>query len=145
MSFSTWHNYGYGLQTDNINIKSVECLEELIGRAPKYQAHIKEYFMEREIVRPTIEDYLELDEDFNNGLASIMYEIIKETEGVELTACDDFECCHYLLYQPLYPWQMKSEDSQMTEERLDEIFERYFSIITDDAISLDYLSPENGG
>lgn len=145
MSYSTWHNYGYGLRTDNLVIKSVESLEELIGHAPEYQAWVKKHFEELQVDKPKIADYLELDEDFNNGLASIMCAVIREAEGLELTACDDFDCCQYLLYQPLYPWQMKSEDRKITEERLDEIFKRYFPIITEDEISLDYLSPENGG
>ena len=39
---------------------------------------------------------------------------------------------------------MSEADLQMTEGKLDEIFQKYFAVVTDDEISLDYMGPENG-
>ena len=145
MSFCTWHNYGYGIRTDNLKIKSVESLEELVHLAPELEKQIKEYFYDCEISTPKIKDYLEFDEDFHNNLASLMRMVIEETEKINLTSCDDFEGYDYLLYQPCYPWQMSEVDRQLNQEKLDELFKRCFSIVTEDCIKLDYLEPENGG
>jgi len=37
MSYSTWHNYGYGICTSDLKIDSVECIEELLKHAPEYR------------------------------------------------------------------------------------------------------------
>lgn len=39
---------------------------------------------------------------------------------------------------------MSETDLQLTEEKLDEIFQKYFSVVTDDEISPTYLNLENG-
>ena len=38
MSYSTWHNYGYGICVDDINIQNVERLRALLELAPKFKA-----------------------------------------------------------------------------------------------------------
>lgn len=37
MSYSTWHNYGYGICTSDLKIDSVERIEELLKHAPEYR------------------------------------------------------------------------------------------------------------
>lgn len=74
-----------------------------------------------------------------------MCEVINEAEGISFTSCNDFYARDYLLYQPVYPWQLSKTDLNVTQEKLDEIFNKYVSIVTDDPICPEYLAPENGG
>lgn len=145
MSYQTWHTYGYGVCTEKIQIRSVEDLEKLISLAPKYEMEIKEWLAENEIEKPTIDDYLEYDEDEYCKLASILKAVIFEVEEVEFTACNNFDGENYLIYEPSYPWHMSKADSSMTEERIEEILRKYISIVTNQMPEMDYQSVGNGG
>ena len=70
----------------------------LLDLAPKFKAKIEGWLSEREIQEPSWDDYMEFDQDFCLGLATILNEIIVEAEGIELTACDDYDGITYLLY-----------------------------------------------
>ncbi len=62
MSYHTWHNYGYGICTDDLKVDSVERIEALLAFAPKYRARIHEWLEDCEISEPTVDDYWEFDE-----------------------------------------------------------------------------------
>ena len=145
MSYQTWHTYGFGVCTEKIQIRSVEDLEKLISLAPKYEMEIKEWLDGNEIEKPTIDDYLEYDEDEYCKLASILKAGIYEVEEVEFTACNNFDGENYLIYEPSYPWHMSKADSSMTEERIEEIMRKYISIVTNQMPEMDYQSVGNGG
>ena len=145
MSFSTWHNYGYGVRTDNIKILSVERLKNLIHLAPKYEKSAEDYFSEADIKDPSIDDYLELDQDYYDGLATILAEVIKEAESITFIHCDDWNGLTYLIYPPSYPWQMPENEANLTEEKIAAILRKYITILTDDPIEIDYQEVENGG
>lgn len=145
MSYCTWHNYGYGFRTDNIHIDSPERVRDLIHLAPDYEAWVLETFSENEITTPSLEDYLSLDEDFDNGIATILAEVIEEIEHIPLTHCDDFDGSVYLTYQPTYPWKLTEAEKMLTVEKLDEMLRKYAAIVTDDPIEMDYQEVENGG
>lgn len=145
MSYSTWHTYGYGICVDHIKEQSVERLEKLLSMAPEYQKNLHEWLKECEITEPTFEDYLEFDQDFNLGLASILKEVIREAEQIELTACDDFDCRNYLLYESGYPWYFSKTKVLSTEEAAADLFRKYISILTDEPINIEYQGVENGG
>ena len=68
-----------------------------------------------------------------------------ETEGVELTACYDFEDKDYLIYEPIYPWGLTEIDKTMTKEKIEIILQKHLSIITDNIPMCDYQEAENGG
>ena len=142
MSYSTWHNYGYGICVDDIKSQDVERLQALLDLTPKFKAKIEGWLSEREIQEPSWDDYMEFDQDFCLGLATILNEIIVEAEGIELTACDDYDGITYLLYKPLYPWHMGDIDRGQTEESLAGIFRHYIGILTDDPIEIDYQEVE---
>lgn len=145
MSYCTWHNYGYGICTDDIVEHNVARLRTLLERAPEYHAEIQSWFAGKNIAAPTWDDYMDLDEDFELGLATLLKEVINEAEGIELTACDDYDCTKYLLYQPCYPWQLTDKSRVLTEEDVRQIFHRYVGILTDTPVEIDYQSVENGG
>lgn len=145
MSFQTWHTYGYGVCVDDISGFTVEKLQKLLSLAPKYEANINEWLQKNEIDNPILEDYYEYDEDWCLGLATLLKEVILEADGIDLTACNDFDDNRYLIYEPTYPWGRSERDKAMTRERLDEIFTRYIAILTDEIPQIDYQSVENGG
>lgn len=144
MSFTTWHNYGYGLRTDNITIKSVEDLAELLRLAPEFEKEMQLYFEDCDIEEPEIDDYFEFQEYDNHGLASLMKMVLKETEQVEFTDCGDYDGLQYLMYQPSYPWELSERDLKLTEEKLEKMLKKYFSVITDDEITPGYIEAEDG-
>ena len=145
MIFQSWHTYGYGVEVTDIKCTSVERLKALIHMAPELEKKINAWFEETEIKNPTVEDYFEFDDTTYLGLASIVKGVIQEAEGLEFTACDDFENRTYLLYTQSYPWWLKPEEHALTEERIQTILVKYFLVITDETITVDYYDPENGG
>lgn len=145
MSYRTWIDYGYGICVSYIEVDSVEKLEKLLSLAPKFHSDIHDYFKESQITEPTVDDYIEYDDSYFLGLASLLKEVIQEAEGIELYACDDYDFENYLIYPPMYPWQMTEKYKSMTEESLNELFRKYVSILTDEPVDIDYQSIENGG
>lgn len=147
MSYNTWHDYGYGICTDDINIDSVDRIEELLSFAPKFQEEINRWFKEQKITVPTIQDYLDFADDNDGfyGIAFILREVIKEAECVELYSCDNFDGFNFLIYMPRYPWNMTDIDRCMTEEKLNEMLDKYVGILSDQFIDIDYQEVGNGG
>lgn len=145
MSFTTWHNYGYGLCVSELNIDSVEKLYQLLERAPSYKKDFTDWVAECELEDPSFKDLMDFDEDYQNGVATFLKEVISEAEGIELTACDDFDGSTYLLYQPSYPWYLSEKERGLTEEAVASLIREYVSILTDEDLTIDYCSVENGG
>lgn len=145
MSYETWHTYGYGICVSDIAEVPVERLQTLLALAPVFNTKVQEWLKECEISAPFFEDYLEFDQDYRLGLATILREVILEAENVDLNACDDFDGKDYLLYGACYPWSYGTQKVLMTEEAVEELFRKYLSILTDEPIEIDYQSVENGG
>lgn len=145
MSYETWHNYGYGIITTKLKIDSVERIEALLSLAPEYQKEIHTWFEDCEITEPTVDDYLDFDQDYNLGIATILRIVIQEVEKVEFLACDDCNCRRFLMYPPMYPWQIKDVDRDMTKERVQEILRKYVSIVSDTELEIGFQEAENGG
>lgn len=145
MSYHTWITYGYGVRTDNIKVKSLEALQNLIALAPLVKEDFKNWFEENNIESPTIEDYYEYDDNDGCHLAAILRMVILETEGVDLTACNNFSDEDFLLYEPLYPWGLTEIDKTITKEKLEGIFNKYLSMITENVTEFGYQEAENGG
>ena len=145
MSYVSWHTYGYGICVSDIEDCIVERLQNLLSLAPEFQQEVQLWLEECEIAEATVEDYLEFDQDFRLGLATILKEVILEAEGIELVACDSYDGVDYLLYCPSYPWYQESRKHLQTEEEAETLFLKYVSVLTDDVIEVDYQSVENGG
>lgn len=145
MSYNTWHTYGYGVCVSEIKEPPVDLLQNLISMASVYQRKIQEWLDDCEISEPTYEDYMEFDQDFGLGLATILKEVISEAENIELEACDSYDEKTYLLYCPEYPWNQTGHKQLTTEEAAIELFQKYVSVLTDEPIDIDYQSVENGG
>ena len=145
MSYTSWHNYGYGIRVDDIVCSDVERMERLLATAPQFSAKLHEWLSESEITEPAWDNYMEYDQDFYLGLATILKEVIEEAEGIQMTACDDYNSVSYLLYQPNYPWKLEEQERNLTEQQVAEIIGRYVRILTSEPIDIYYQSVENGG
>lgn len=138
-----WVDYGYGICINDLEINSVERIEELLSHAPNYRENIHEYFNECEITEPTVDDYEEFDDDLCNGFATLLKKVIYEATGINLDSESDYSSIRYLIYSPRYPWNMTYEDVSVTKEKLNEIFNKYVSIITDSNIEIGIQAVEN--
>lgn len=145
MSYYSWHTYGYGVRTDDIKVKSLEALQSLVALAPQTERNFKNWFEENSIENPTLEDYYEYEQYDTCHLASVLRLVILETEGILLTDCNNLDDEDYLVYQPLYPWELNDVDKSMTRENLESIFHKYLSIITDEIPRFESQEVENGG
>lgn len=144
MSYSTWHTYGYGICTDEIET-TVEKIEELLNKAPKYKKEIHNWFEECEITKPTIEDYEEFDQDWYCGLATILCSVIREADDVQFEVANDFDDNRFLLFPTCYPWQLNEREKNFTKEDIEKIIRKYVSILTDKPIVIANQSVANGG
>ena len=145
MSYHTWSIDGYGIRTSDVTDLTVERLKAFIHLAPEYEKEFLEWLKDCDISYPTLEDYLGYDENDCYGLASIMSEVIYECEGINFTSCDDFDGLQYLLYEPIYPWQINKIDKTLSPEKLSETIKKYLSYLTDEEIEIVYMRAENGG
>lgn len=145
MSYVSWHTYGYGICVSDITERSVERLQKLLAMAPDFQKAVQEWLDECEITEPIYEDYMDFDQDFRLGLATILKEVIRDVEGLELVACDSYDGKDYLLYCPSYPWYQNGSKQLETEEEAEALFQKYVSILTDEPIEIGYQEVENGG
>lgn len=144
MSYNTWHTYGYGICVSDLGDPPVERIQDLLAMAPAFQREVQEWLDERGITDPDPDDYMEFDQDFMLGFATILKKVILEAENVELKACDSPAGEDYLLFVPDYPWNQKNRKRLKTEEEVQDLFRKYVSILTDEPIIIDYQSVENG-
>ena len=145
MAYKTWHNYGYGVCVTRLKIDSPERVGKLIGLTKHFRKDVQQYFDECEITEPTMDDYEELDQDYYNGMAYVLQQVIMEKEHLELSVCDDFEGNRYLWYMPDYPWFTPCRFRFISEKKVERIIRKYLSMLTDDKFEVEYLSAENGG
>lgn len=147
MSYNTWHTYGYGICVDNIET-TAERLLNLASMKENVLKEVREYLDE---IYPngykdedlTLDDFEELEGDYcERGVTYVLYQVINEIT-VEYT--DDYNGTPYILYTPTYPWYMKEEERNLTEEDVVNVFKKYVSILTDEPIVIDYYDVENGG
>ena len=145
MSYVTWHTYGYGVCTSEVEDIPIIRMMELLKTAPETKKDIFLWLGKKGISEPETEDILAYDEESRLGLATILQMVIQEAEGIYLAACDDFDGRTYLLYEQALPWQIAENEKNLTEESVRKIFQKYFSILTDAEVTIDYQSVENGG
>lgn len=147
MSYSTWHTYGYGICVDNIET-TAEKLLKLASMKENVLKEVREYLDE---IYPngykdedlTLEDFDELEGDYcERGVAFVLHEVINE---ITVDFADDYNGTPYILYIPSYPWYMKEEERNLTEEDVVNVFKKYVSVLTDEPIVIDYYDVENGG
>ena len=148
MSYITYINYGYGVCTDDLEqYVNKETFTRLVSLAPNYKESIKDFLENLEDVSSFSDSDLYLDIcDFDYSIAEVLAQVIRETKKIEFTACSDFDDHHYLIFQPVYPWDRVSEaEKKLTTDTIEEIIYEYTSIFTKDKLVADYQAVENGG
>ena len=146
MSYRIYITYGYGIKVSDIPACPVSHIQEMLKSAPKLNEKINSWFASCEITEPTFQDYEEFDQVYYLGLATLLKETILEAEGLEFTACSDYDGNTYLLYEPVYPWQLPESERDLTPEYIDSILTKYIKILDANAtINIDYHEAENGG
>lgn len=155
MSTKAYHTYGYGICVEKIKNVEKDKLLSLIRMAPEFYGEYQEWEEEWKLgegYEPDVEDILaDFVEDCaqfsTENLASILQEVIKELEGIELTACEDWNHGAYLVYEPDYPWNVKNrpKEQKLTEEGLVAIFAKYLTVVTDSELDVDYQKVEYYG
>lgn len=147
MSYQTWHTYGIGFCVDDIKTTPARLLE-LAALDQQTLLDVENYLSERfgggyKINELTMEDFYDLEGDFcERDVSYVLKRVIKE---IPIVYADNYDCVPYILYCPTYPWNLTESEIGLTRERVEEIFEKYIEILTDDTVSIDWQEVENGG
>lgn len=154
MSFSTWHNYGIGINVDKLET-TIDKVRNFTILSPNIFNNITEYYEKNgssynDISLDTlIEDLEEIGIDNGClGLSALICEVIADVENIYLISCRDFDDVEYCIFPPMYPWNMTQAESRLTENDVMSLFEKYMSMLTDQSLrDLDYghQEVENGG
>lgn len=149
MSYEVWSTNGFGFCVDKIEttldkvLKLAALNEETLTDLKRYL----DYYCEEEGYTYEDLDISDIDEFEGEygyrGLSTILCEVINQELYVVLA--DDFHGTDFILYCPSYPWSLKENERNLTEQDVVNIFNKYISILTDEPITIDYYSVENGG
>lgn len=104
----------------------------------------QDWLNQRGIDALSYSDYMAYDQLFMLRLSTFLTEVIEEAEHLLFTACDSHDGDEYLVYMPSYPWNLRENERDLTEERIREILSRYVSILSDKPLTIAYRSIENG-
>ena len=123
--------FGYGVDLSKLNL---ENLEEFIKNYDyEYYKDMLEDFNDnkQDLTDGKILDYLN---DYSNGygyygISAYLSDMINEKEDLELECYD--EVVNGYIYVPMsYPWEGNQNTKNLTKEKLQEILEKYLSLIT---------------
>ena len=131
---------GYGFRVDDI----------LSFKENAFINLVKEY--------PTLQDILELSEDYDNtdirnaieefvdereieGLAAVISYLIEEKYNIDTEAIPDNSGYVYVVLPTRFPWEYNKKVSLLTHEDIDDVFEEILSILTEDkpTIKIHYI------
>lgn len=148
MSYHTWTTYGFGFCVDDIET-TPENILKLAALKPDVLKDVREYlndifngeeYKDEEL---TMEDFDELEGDYcERGVAYVLYHVIDE---IRVVFADDYNGTPYILFCPRYPWNIKKNEKNLSENDVIKIFAKYVNILTDKPIKVDYQAVENGG
>lgn len=149
MSYSTWHDYGYGICIDDLNEFTFEQLYELICMSPVVKKDFDDWLGEEKIDLNedgygVANDYSD-DRNDSNGVADILRDVIFQNEAIQLYTCRDYDDGIYLMFRECLPWQCNSKEKNLTVEELEKIIKKYCAVLGTDNIECDFIECENGG
>jgi hypothetical protein len=144
--YTTWHNYGYGIQTDNLNTDKTR-LCALIDTSPEVKGEILSLL--RPGTKPEDYDYDNLlsiieECDYNNDnddiIAGLLTQVIYINEDLPVEYVTDFDDNNFVILPKVYPWQTTDTMKALTsEDDITALFAKYISILTDQNLDeLDY-------
>lgn len=147
MSYHVWSTYGLGFCVDNINTTPEKILElasfnEITIR--DLRKYLNESLGEYKDEDLTLEDFYDFKGEYGErGLCCILREVI--CNKLPVVWAEDFNCTGYILYCPNFPWNMGYDEKYLSENDIVATFKKYIRILTDETITIDYYSVENGG
>lgn len=150
MSYHYYSIDGYGITDDDLKSEiDVTRLMKLIEMSPELKKKFDEWFETNTYGLTTsviLDDFCEHLNGYT-GLMVILKEVIWDVEKIEFTISNDFDDVNYLLLEPAYPWYrpQKERYADLTEEKVQEVLNKYLSVVTDDKFDIGYYSCENGG
>lgn len=153
MSMSTWHNYGYGINTRKITTDE-ERLKAFIESQPSVKSEILEWEKQEifncsgdaeaeaafysDSARDLCDLYIEYgDNNDIDGFAGLAHMLLSSSTDLPLIACRDYDTddC-YVLAAPCYPWDMTKTYSKIKNaDELKKIFEKSIAMLTDQTLN----------
>lgn len=138
------HGFGIGITEQRIEPKSSQSVLDLLAMAPAYNAacikKLEAYEQEKNIghsweklaVSEILAVLTKNGPCYCKSIAPVLASVISEAEGIIVEATsDDFTCQEYLVFTPQYPWVLVENERNLSQQKLETIFTRYLSIITD--------------
>ncbi len=151
MSYTIWHDYGYGINTDKIETTFDKILD-FVCLAPNYKKVFEEYMKhdieELKKLNLTMNDFEEMLYNADSPLSSIIASVIYELEDITLTVCSEYDISNFCLFSPKYIWKMTNNERALTEDGVKQLFAKYVAHLTNQTLEdLDYgyQEVENGG
>lgn len=123
--------FGYGVDLSELNLENLEGF--IKNYDYEYYKDMLEDFNDnkQDLTDGKILDYLN---DYSNGygyygISAYLSDMINEKEDLELECYD--EVVNGYIYVPMsYPWEGNQNTKNLTKEKLQEILEKYLSLIT---------------
>lgn len=150
MSYNEFIDYGYGINLSEV-VSAMDFQEILlyIEDHPE-EKHFFERFISEDFEEMTHEDWIDwleggCDCDFYEEFAAFFDDV----SGVAaFRAQDDYDGNWFLFMEPFYPWTAPEGYSELTREKIKQLFTKYIPAFTGIPFSADkvgYIEVHNGG
>ena len=149
MSYCTWINYGYGVETPT-NPITFENLKKFLGNHKVVKEWIQDV-IENEVVDEdiTIIDDYEGKDCECCGIASMLKDVIQDEDNIRLVACDDYDGRYFLIFTPRYPWDDMTDEEKIikTQDDIKNLISPYLVELYGEKYmpEFEYKEVENGG
>lgn len=132
---------GYGFNASYLPTPNEEQLKVLIRMSPYLSEEYNDYKEDHEYF-DIIDDFLPTVIDDCNGYASLIANIIRDTEHVNVDTAVDDEGNVYILLKPSLPWDydnLSKREKNLSKKEFDVIIRKYLAVFTDKfVVSKDY-------
>lgn len=134
--------HGYGICASDIET-TAEKLLKLARMNSEVEEEIREYlsgmfpdgYEDNDL---TIEDFDNFEGYYNErGVASVLRDLIDTELPVEYV---DSYGDSYILYMPIFPWDMNDQEKNLTRQDVEKIFEKYIKVLTDEDVEFVFKS-----
>lgn len=143
MSYHVYAVNGYGISDEREDLMTTrEKVEDLLATTRNLEKTFHDSFG----FEYSIEDIDDYESECGiYGLFGLLCDVINENEHVEFWVGNDFDGLYYILYTPTYPWFYKEEEKNISEKDIEDILNKYTTILFGHPFDVDYYRCENGG
>lgn len=144
---------GIGICINNILSISADNIRQYASTSTAAESHLKEscralgYIYNECDSEMLLEAYN--DDDRGLGMDTMSYgpllaDVIKSTDCITITPCTDIEYdSEYLLFQPLYPWEITGMTKYLTRDKIRDILDKHVKLLTGKSLEQLDISFEN--